>query len=296
MGLWHSRGDARAWVLLAGPLFYFCALHLVFASSMRYRVPAEAPAMGLAAAGLSQLAAAIQGRRSSCRHVSRASPRKEDREMRLLRRVAKIMAWGLVLIAILIAGAGYFAYALVTDSDTAARLIKAQVARFLPRSIIDMGRVNIRLLAGEVTVSHIQVRQRIDGQPFVTARIPWLSVRIDARQMIHGKFEAREVTVSQPTLRLCQRKDGTWNLQGLLADPLPAVAIKNPPPIVIRNGTVELCSGGEPAAGTPSATVADGASADRGGAILRDVNLRIEPAQGAGCISRGRPGATCSIA
>jgi 4-amino-4-deoxy-L-arabinose transferase-like glycosyltransferase len=55
VGLWYYRGDARAWVLLAGPLFYFCALHLVFASSMRYRVPAEAPAMGLAAAGLSRL-------------------------------------------------------------------------------------------------------------------------------------------------------------------------------------------------------------------------------------------------
>jgi hypothetical protein len=56
VGLWHYRGDARACLLLAGPLFYFCALHLVFASSMRYRVPAEAPAMGLAAAGLSRLA------------------------------------------------------------------------------------------------------------------------------------------------------------------------------------------------------------------------------------------------
>jgi 4-amino-4-deoxy-L-arabinose transferase-like glycosyltransferase len=56
VGLWNSRGNARAWVLLAGPLFYFCALHMVFASSMRYRVPAEAPAMGLAAVGLSRLA------------------------------------------------------------------------------------------------------------------------------------------------------------------------------------------------------------------------------------------------
>ena len=124
--------------------------------------------------------------------------------MRLLKRVAKIMGLVLILCALLMAGAGYFAYAVVTDSDTASRLIKAQVARFLPRSIIDMGRVNIRLLAGEVTVSHIQVRQRIDGQSFVTATIPWLSVRIDARQMLHGKYEAREVTVTHPTLRLCQ--------------------------------------------------------------------------------------------
>jgi hypothetical protein len=52
LGLWRLRRDLRAWVLLAGPLFYFCALHLFFASSMRYRVPAEVPAMSLAAAGL----------------------------------------------------------------------------------------------------------------------------------------------------------------------------------------------------------------------------------------------------
>ena len=52
VGLWRRRGDARGWVLLAGPLVYFCALHLVFASSMRYRIPAEVPAMGLAAVGV----------------------------------------------------------------------------------------------------------------------------------------------------------------------------------------------------------------------------------------------------
>ena len=51
-GLWRRRGDVRAWVLLAGPLCYFCGLHMVFASSMRYRIPAEVPAMGLAAVGV----------------------------------------------------------------------------------------------------------------------------------------------------------------------------------------------------------------------------------------------------
>ena len=55
LGLFHQRGDLRAWVLLAGPLLYFCALHMVFASSMRYRIPAEVPAMGLAAVGLSRM-------------------------------------------------------------------------------------------------------------------------------------------------------------------------------------------------------------------------------------------------
>ncbi len=51
MGLWDRRRDPRAWVLLGGPLLYFCALHMVFASSMRYRIPGEMPALGLAAIG-----------------------------------------------------------------------------------------------------------------------------------------------------------------------------------------------------------------------------------------------------
>lgn len=58
MGLWTLRGDARAWVLLAGPILYFALIHTVFASSMRYRTPGEVPAMGLAAVGLLRLAGA----------------------------------------------------------------------------------------------------------------------------------------------------------------------------------------------------------------------------------------------
>jgi 4-amino-4-deoxy-L-arabinose transferase-like glycosyltransferase len=55
LGLWDRRRDPRAWVLLAGPVFYFCALHMVFASSMRYRIPGELPALGLAAIGCVRL-------------------------------------------------------------------------------------------------------------------------------------------------------------------------------------------------------------------------------------------------
>jgi 4-amino-4-deoxy-L-arabinose transferase-like glycosyltransferase len=51
-GVWHRRCDLRALVLLAGPLLYFCAVHLVFVSSVRYRVAGELPAMALAAMGL----------------------------------------------------------------------------------------------------------------------------------------------------------------------------------------------------------------------------------------------------
>jgi hypothetical protein len=52
LGAYHRRRDARAWALLAGPILYFCGLHLVFASSMRYRIPGEMVALCLASLGL----------------------------------------------------------------------------------------------------------------------------------------------------------------------------------------------------------------------------------------------------
>ncbi len=194
--------------------------------------------------------------------------------MRLGRRLAKVFLWGLVLIVLITAGAAWFAYALVTDSEAAARMIKGQAARYLPRSIVEMGRVNIGILKGEVTVSHCNVLQRIDGLSFLTARIPWLSVRLDPRQVLHGRFVPREVVVSQPTLRLCQRLDGTWNLQGLIADPWPGPTIKNPPPIVIRYGTIELVGDVDAegdAAGLPASAVrlARTSERDRDNAVVR---------------------------
>ena len=54
-GVVGSSARCSALVLLAGPLFYFCALHMVFASSMRYRIPAIVPAFGLAGIGLMTL-------------------------------------------------------------------------------------------------------------------------------------------------------------------------------------------------------------------------------------------------
>ena len=75
LGLWDRRRDPRAWALLAGPLLYFCALHLVFASSVRYRIPAEMPAICLAAIGFVRCPRSVVG----CGAGVRAESRPEDR-------------------------------------------------------------------------------------------------------------------------------------------------------------------------------------------------------------------------
>jgi 4-amino-4-deoxy-L-arabinose transferase-like glycosyltransferase len=54
LGLWGRRRDPRAWVLLVGPLSYFAAVHMIFVSSIRYRIPAIVPAFALAGAGVAR--------------------------------------------------------------------------------------------------------------------------------------------------------------------------------------------------------------------------------------------------
>jgi hypothetical protein len=39
-------------VLTAGPIIYFSALHTLFVSSLRYRLPAEYPLLALSAVGV----------------------------------------------------------------------------------------------------------------------------------------------------------------------------------------------------------------------------------------------------
>jgi 4-amino-4-deoxy-L-arabinose transferase-like glycosyltransferase len=60
-GLWDRRRDLRAIVLLAGPLVYFCAVHLVFVSSIRYRIPGEMVAATLAGVGFRSILSRIHG-------------------------------------------------------------------------------------------------------------------------------------------------------------------------------------------------------------------------------------------
>ena len=172
------------------------------------------------------------------------------------------MFWGMVLVLASLAGGLWFAYAYVTDSATLAGLIKAEVPRYLAGARLELSKARVRPFAGEINLTQVALRQMIDGSPFVALKIPWLHIRHSPRAMLQGQFVPSEVRVAQPTLRLRRRKDGTWNLQGLLADPWPGPTVMETPPILIQNGTVELAEGDARAVA----------------AILRDVTVRIESA------------------
>lgn len=55
IGAWRTRRSPWALALTAGPILYFTALHMVFVSSLRYRLPAEYPLLILAAVGVESM-------------------------------------------------------------------------------------------------------------------------------------------------------------------------------------------------------------------------------------------------
>ena len=234
---------------------------------------------------------------------------------RLGRRIARFVFWGLTLCFCSLAGGLWFAYWYITDSETIARVVKEHAIRYLPKAILEPGRIRPSLFKGELVFHDLRLRQVIDGLSFETLRIAYLELKVNPRKLAEGKFAPREIVVGQPTLRLRSRRDGTWNLEGLLADPWPGPWIETPP-IVIRNGTLELYPCEEPAsasdrlpaeppgtlssAGTnrlasgspPAAEKASASSSrsatppapyvrgtvDQSPAVLRDVSLNIKPA------------------
>jgi hypothetical protein len=203
--------------------------------------------------------------------------------MRIARRLRKVVFWGIMLCLSILAGGLWCAYLYFTDGETARRLIIQQSVRFLPRSILDPGRVKVGLFKGQLTLSQVLLRQVVDGVMVPSLRIPYLNIQINSRKLAGGELEFREVFVSQPSLRLQQRRDGSWNIQGLLADPWPVPLVENPPPIVIQNGKLELVAAEEPPSASSSSTDAQPASRPgAAAAILRDVSLKVEGNGGAG--------------
>jgi hypothetical protein len=179
-------------------------------------------------------------------------------------RLIKFLAWGTAVLLASLGGGLWFAYVYFTDSETLARLIQAELPRYLPGTWVTLGHARVRLLTGEVHLEKLRLYQAVDRVTVQTVSIPWLSIRHDPRAAMEGRFEPTEVVVAHPVLRLCPRKDGTWNLQGLLADPWPGPALAAPP-VLIQNATVELVAEGA----DPSAAAA---------AVLRDVSLQVAPA------------------
>src|SRR4051794_12982493 len=160
--------------------------------------------------------------------------------MSIRRRLRKGIAWGLLLFLAVVMGGATAAYYYATDSETLSELVRREAPRFLPGCRVDLVGVRVKPFLGEILVSLPQVRELDEPENPMVARAAKVRVRYDPWAMTKGRFEPRDVLVTEPTLRLRRRPDGSWNLQGLLADPWPIARGGAIPPITIQHGTLEL--------------------------------------------------------
>ena len=183
------------------------------------------------------------------------------------RRVWKRLFWGLTLTLAALGLGAWAAYWYATDSATLAAAIRRESPRYLPGSYVAVERARVHPLVGEVNLVNVAVWQELDGLEFLTLKAGWIKISNDLNvaELIRGRLVPREVVVAQPRLRLRRRKDGTWNLRGLLADPWPGPQGAPTPAVVIQNGSVEVVE-------------ADG----RATPVLRELTARVEAAAGPG--------------
>ncbi len=183
--------------------------------------------------------------------------------MSIRRRLRKLVAWTAVLTLAIVVGATIAAYYYATESDALAECIEREVLRYLPGCRVKVLRAKVRPFAGKVTLDFTTISEVGDGpEPRAeVATLPYFQVRYDPWAMAKGRFEPREVVLGKPKLRLRRRPDGSWNFQGLLADPWPGPKGGATPPIRVTSGVIELEGEGQ-APGAPLA-------------ILRDVGIEV---------------------
>jgi 4-amino-4-deoxy-L-arabinose transferase-like glycosyltransferase len=239
IGVWDRRRDFRALVLLAGPLLYFCVLHMVFVSSIRYRIPGEVPALALAGVGLGRLLA--WGRPP----IANGSSSPKDIGVGLRRRVRKVLGWGAFLVVAILVGGTIAAYVYVTESDTVADLIRREAPKYLPGCRVNVLKVRFRPFWGDVGLNQVHVYEPDKGSPDLKVASAYrVTIKFDPWAMFKGRFDAREVIVSKPKIVLRRAPEGSWNVQGLLADPWPIKGGGPTPPILIQEGIIELAEEG----------------------------------------------------
>ena len=152
---WECRRDGRAArpTARSAPVFLL-ALHMIFVSSIRYRIPGSCRRPGLAAVGW---------RRHTVVHlvgsaVRTCSPKRPRRDVhsgpcrgpgrgRCDDRVRKVVGWVLLLlVAVAVGGGSPCSY--VPTAETLRAAIREGAPRFLPGCQVDVQQVQVRPLAG----------------------------------------------------------------------------------------------------------------------------------------------------
>jgi hypothetical protein len=148
----------------------------------------------------------------------------------------KRLLQGLVVLLLLSAAGGYYAYRSWTDSTAVRQAVLDALAEKLPGADAYLAEAHFQLFGG-VQLHDLQLTRRDEPSTEPFAAIAEVVLYPDRERLARGELVLRKVELRRPRLTLLRRSDGTCNVGGLLA---PRTRSEPLPVVVIQQGTLIL--------------------------------------------------------
>jgi hypothetical protein len=150
------------------------------------------------------------------------------------------MAWRKwVVRSLVFTVAGALAVALLayqhwTAPEVVRQLVLERIGEHLPGALVSLEHAQLRILGG-ISFRDLSLTRRDDPDQIVFAHVPSGTIFHDKEQLLNGKLAIRKIEWYHPRLRIIRRRDGKWNLAGVLAPPDPNVPV---PTIELQQATL----------------------------------------------------------
>jgi hypothetical protein len=126
-----------------------------------------------------------------------------------------------------------FAYQHWTNPASVRREVIARLSEHLPGAEVGVESAQFRLLGG-ISFSELRFRRKGDATDSEFAYVPSGIIYHDKEQLRTGTMAIRQINWHHPRLRVIRRKDGSWNLAGVLGKVNLELSI---PTIVLQHAT-----------------------------------------------------------
>jgi hypothetical protein len=133
------------------------------------------------------------------------------------------------------AGAGVL-YQQWTNPVAVRQQVVTLLEKQFPGASVSLDGARLRLLGG-VVLTELRLTRRGAGEQADIIHIPSATVYHDKERLLDGRFAVRRIELHRPRIHIVRRKDGTWNVDGLVGTTDPRSPL---PTILINDGTLVI--------------------------------------------------------
>ncbi|MFL5329125.1 MAG: AsmA-like C-terminal region-containing protein [Gemmataceae bacterium] len=152
------------------------------------------------------------------------------------RRFARLFTRSLAALLVLAAVSAGVGFHYWTDPVTVRRLVLERLRLQFPGAEVALDSARVWPGWG-IAVTNLTLCRRDDPSFTPVLQVPTGRIEADAAQLARGRLRVRRVKLERARITAVCDRDGKWNLDGLLAPPLPNLPL---PTVVLEHGTLVL--------------------------------------------------------